>query len=53
MLVTVTGAGNPLVGPVPTGILGMSAWVVAAVIIFASRTGLQGEDRLGPVLVEG
>ena len=53
MLVTVIGAGNPLIGPQPTGILGMAAWIVAAVIIFASRTGLKGEERLGPALVEG
>ena len=45
ILVTVTGAGNPLVGPYPTGVLGMTAWVVASLLILASRTGLKPTEE--------
>lgn len=46
VLVTVTGAGNPLVGPVPTGIIGMAAWGVAVIVILASRRGLTAAGDL-------
>lgn len=41
VLVLVEGAGSPLVGPLPTGILGMAGWIAAAVAIFLSRRALQ------------
>jgi len=39
------GAGNVLLGPLPVGIIGMSAWMLATVLIFASRKALQPAEK--------
>lgn len=41
ILVLLPGAGNVLLGPMPVGIIGMIAWILATVLIFASRKALQ------------
>lgn len=51
-LVLVEGAGNPLVGPVPTGVIGMAAWIVAAILIIASPRALRPSEPPAPVSVE-
>lgn len=39
------GAGSVLLGPLPVGIIGMSAWMLATVLIFASRKALQPAEE--------
>ncbi len=51
-LVLVAGAGNPLIGPMPVGIIGMAAWIVAAVLIFASPRALLPAETTAPVSLE-
>ncbi len=51
-LVLVEGAGNPLVGPLPVGIIGMSGWIVAAIWIFASSKALRPAETAAPAPLE-
>ncbi len=45
VLVLVPNGGNVLLGPMPVGIIGMSAWILTALLIFASRRALQPAEE--------
>lgn len=51
-LVLVEGGGNVLLGPMPVGIIGMAAWIVSALLIFASRKALQPAEIPAPAPLE-
>ncbi len=51
-LVLVEGAGNPLIGPIPVGIIGMAGWIVTAILIFASSRALLPAETTPPVVSE-
>lgn len=52
VLVLIQGGGNPLLGPMPVGIVGMSAWLAVMLLIFISPRALRPAEATAPAVAE-